>query len=108
MRKLIFALVACAALAGCKDKGGDFVGVWKSTDATPPQTLTVTKAGDGYRALNTLDADTNGYMKVEVATVAESDSILTRANKRKALELSGDGKVTSYLRNGAVTFIKAQ
>jgi hypothetical protein len=105
MRKFIFALMACAALVGCKDQGGDFVGVWKKP-GDMPETITVTKAGSGYRVLSKLDADTEGYMKVEIPLDAESNTILTTARKKKALELSPTGQVISYLRNEPGTFTK--
>ncbi|KGF62102.1 hypothetical protein [Pseudomonas lutea] len=106
MRKLIFALMACAALAGCKNEGGDFVGVWKNSGKLP-ETLTITKAGDGYRAQSHIEDDKEGYMDVEAALVAESNTLLVTSEKEKALELSG-GKVTSYLRNGTDTFTKVK
>jgi hypothetical protein len=106
MRKFIFALMACAALAGCKNEGGDFVGVWKNSGEMP-ETLTVTKAGNGYRAHSHMLDDEQGYMDVETALVAESDTLLVTDDKEKALELSG-GKVTSFLRNGTVIFTKVK
>lgn len=105
MRKLIFALMACAALVGCKDEGGDFVGVWKNSGKLP-ETITVTKASDGYRAVAKIDKDTKGYMDVESALVAESKTVLVTGEKQKALELASDGKLTSYLRNQTDTFTK--
>lgn len=106
MRKLIFALMACAALAGCSDKGKDFIGVWKSSGMMS-QTITVEKAGSGYRATGKIDKDTNGYMTVEAALEPESDKLLVTSDKQKALELDSDGKLLSYLRNGTTTFTRA-
>lgn len=106
MKKIIFALLACAVLAGCKkDEGGDFVGVWKNSDKLS-ETLTVTKVNDGYRAVAKIDKDKQGFMDVESVLTAESDKVLTTQNKQKALELSADGKLTSFLRNKADTFTK--
>ena len=99
--------MTCAALVGCSDKGKDFVGVWKSSDELP-ETLTVNKADDGYRVLSHIDKDENGYMDVEIFVYAESDKLLVSKSKKRALELSGDGKVISYLRNGTETFTKAE
>lgn len=106
MKKFIFALMACAALVGCKDQGKDFVGVWKSAGKMN-QTITVEKAKSGYRAIGKLDEDTKGYMTVEVALEPESDTLLVTSDKQKALELDSDGKLISYLRNGTKTFTKA-
>lgn len=107
MKKIIFALVACAALAGCnKDEGAAFVGVWKNADKLS-ETLTVTKVDGGYRALSQIDKDTKGYMKVETVLVAESKQVLVKdGTKKRALELASDGTVTSYLRNKEDTFTK--
>jgi len=106
MKKIIFALLACAALAGCnKDEGGDFVGVWKNSDKLS-ETLTVTKVNDGYRAVAKIDKDKQGFMDVESVLTAESDTVLTTQDKQKALELAADGKLTSFLRNKADTFTK--
>lgn len=107
MKKIIFALVACAALAGCnKDEGAAFVGVWKNSDRLA-ETLTVTKVGGGYRALSLIDKDTKGYMKVDTVLVSDSKQVLVKDGvKKPALELASDGTVTSYLRNKPDTFTK--
>lgn len=105
MRKLIFALMACAALVGCSDKGKGFVGVWKNSDELP-ETLTVTKVDDGYRALAHIDKDAEGYLNVEIFLYPESDQLLVTKEKKKALELGSDGKIISHLRNATDTFTK--
>lgn len=109
MKKMIFSLVALALLSGCKnDQGKAFLGVWKNSDPMA-ETLTVTRTDSGYRAISRIDKDTNGYMKVESVLVAESDALLTTGEKRRALELSADGKtIKSYLRNQPDTFTKVQ
>ena len=106
MKKIIFALVACAALAGCnKDEGAAFIGVWKNSDSLS-ETLTVTKVDGGYRALSQIDKDTKGYMKVETVLVAESKQLLVKDGGKRALALASDGKVTSFLRTKEDTFTK--
>lgn len=107
MRSLVFALMTCAALVGCSDKGKDFVGVWKYSNKLS-ETLTVTKADDGYRALAHIDKDEHGYMDVKVFLYPESDKLLVTKEKQIALELGGDGKITSHLRHGIETFTKAE
>lgn len=107
MRNLVFALMTCTALVGCSDKGKDFVGVWKYSDKLS-ETLTVTKADDGYRALAHIDKDEHGYMDVEVFLYPESDKLLVTKEKQIALQLGDDGKITSHLRNGIETFTKAK
>jgi hypothetical protein len=107
LKKLIFALMACAVLVGCSDKGKDFVGVWKSSGMMI-QTITVEKASSGYRATAKLDKDTNGYMTVEAVLEPESDKLLVTSDKQKALELDSDGKLISYLRNGTTAFTRVK
>ncbi|NMZ71337.1 hypothetical protein SAMN05216370_0019 [Pseudomonas peli] len=105
MKKILIAMMACVALAGCKDEGGDFVGVWKTNDKMA-ETITVTKVDGGYRAISKLGNEDMSFMDMEVKLVAESDTLLIReADKKKGLELA-DGKVTSHLRNASKTFTK--
>ena len=106
MRKLIFALLTSVALVGCTDKGKEFVGVWKFNDDLP-ETLTVTKVDDGYRVLSHIDKDENNYMNVEIFVYPESDTLLVSKEKKRALALGSDGKITSYLRMQPQTFTKA-
>lgn len=104
MKKFLFAMVACVALAGCKEEGQGFIGVWKGEG----ETITVTKSDEGYRAISELDNKDFPFAKVEVKLHAESDSVLIASSKQtKALELAGDGKITSHLRSSAKTFSKA-
>jgi major membrane immunogen (membrane-anchored lipoprotein) len=109
MKKALLAFVACAvlSLSGCgKDEGNSFVGVWKNSDSLS-ETLTITKVDGGYRALSQIDKDTKGFMKVESVLVAESDKMLVKnGNQKRALELSANGTITSYLRNKPDTFTK--
>jgi uncharacterized lipoprotein YajG len=109
MKKIIFALMACAVLAGCKkDEGAEFIGVWKNS-GTLPETLTVSKVDGGYRAVSKIDKDTQGYMTVE--SVLESSpkevaKVLVNNSKTKALQMTGDGTLVSYLRNKEATFTR--
>jgi hypothetical protein len=106
VKNFLFALVACAALVGCSDKGKDFVGVWKLSDKLP-ETLTVTKVDDGYRVMSHIDKDDHGYMNVEIFVYPESNTLLVSKEKKRALELGSDGNLTSYLRMKPQTFAKA-
>ncbi|MDH0959122.1 MULTISPECIES: lipoprotein [Pseudomonadaceae] len=100
MKKLFIAALAVVALAGCKEEGGAFVGQWKN-NAKMPETITVTEASGGYRAVAQIDEDKKGYMNVEVVLKAESDKLLVRdKDGKRALEIAADGKMTSYLRHG--------
>lgn len=109
MKKLLITALAVAALAGCKGEGSDFVGHWKNNDSMA-ETITVTEASGGYRAVAHLDEDENGYMDVEVVLQAESDTLLVdKDNGERALEITAAGKMTSYLRNGTdETFTKVK
>lgn len=104
MKKFLFAMIACAALAGCKDKGEDFVGEWKAAD----ETITVTKAENGgYRAASNLDNPDFPFAKLEMKLAAESDSLLvSESSKKKAIELNAAGTITSHMRNEAQIFTK--
>jgi ABC-type glycerol-3-phosphate transport system substrate-binding protein len=100
MKKILIALMACAALVGCKDEGSEFVGTWKNNDKMS-ETITVTQAGNGYRVLANIDEDKKGYMNVEAVLVAESETMLVREQDgKRSLELKDGGKLTSYLRHG--------
>lgn len=107
MKKLFIAALAIVALAGCKEDGSSFVGQWKNNDEMP-ETITVTEADGGYRAVARLDEDEDGYMDVEVILEAESENLLVREKDgKRALEITAAGKMTSYLRNGTdETFTK--
>lgn len=106
MKKLFLAAMVSIALVGCKDKGNDFVGEWKNNDKIS-ETITVTKVDGGYRAVAKLGNPDMAFMDMDVKLVAESDKHLVTADKQaKALELAGDGSVTSYLRNKPKSFTK--
>ncbi len=104
MKKLITAALVCFVLVGCKEQGSDFVGQWRSAD----ETITVEKAGDGFRVTAELDNPDMPFGSLEAMLDAESETLLVRkGSQKKALELSGDGSMISHLRNKARTFSKA-
>ncbi|VVN26673.1 hypothetical protein PS623_04571 [Pseudomonas fluorescens] len=106
MRKVIFAVVACFALAGCKDEGQDFVGQWKNSDKIS-ETVTVIKVDGGYRAVSKLGDVDMSFLDLDVKLVAESSDTLVSADKKsRMLELANDGNLTSYLRNKPKTFTR--
>lgn len=99
MKEFFVAALAVIALAGCKDEGESFVGQWKS-NAELVETITVTEASGGYRAVSHFDEDTKGYMDVEVVLTAESDKLLVRqGGGKRGLEIAENGKMKSHLRN---------
>ncbi|TLX54398.1 hypothetical protein DN824_21100 [Stutzerimonas nosocomialis] len=105
MKILITAALACFIfiLVGCKEQGSDFVGQWQS----PDETITVEKAGNGFRVTAELDNPDMPFGSLEEMLVAESETLLVRkGSQKKALELSGDGSMISHLRNKARTFSK--
>lgn len=104
MKGLFVAAIAALALVGCKDEGAVFVGEWKGDDAVMVETITVTEASDGYRVISHLDEDDQGYMDVEVVLVAESEKLLIdERDGQRGLEISENGTLKSYLRNGTDT-----
>lgn len=104
MRKFILAAMVSVALVGCKDKGSEFVGEWKSGD----ENLVVSKVDNGYRVVSKLGNEDMSFFNLDVKLTAESDSVLvTLQNQGKALELANDGSLTSYLRNKPKAFTKA-
>lgn len=103
MKKLITAALVCFVLVGCKEQGSDFVGQWRSAD----ETITVEKAGDGFRVTAELENPDMPFGSLEENLVAESETLLVRkGSQKKALELSGDGSMISHLRNKPRTFSK--
>ncbi|MFG3454513.1 MULTISPECIES: hypothetical protein [Stutzerimonas] len=93
----------CFVLVGCKEQGSDFVGQWRSAD----ETITVEKAGDGFRVTAELGNPDMPFGSLESMLDAESETLLVRkGSQKKALELSGDGSMISHLRNKARTFSK--
>ena len=104
VRKFILAAMVSVALVGCKDKGSEFVGEWRSGD----ENLVVSKVDDGYRVVSKLGNEGMSFLNLDVKLTAESDNALvTLQNQGKALELTSDGSLTSYLRNKPKAFVKA-
>ncbi|MGG5276301.1 hypothetical protein [Pseudomonas syringae pv. coryli] len=106
MKKFFLAAMVCVALVGCKDKGNDFIGQWKNSDNIS-ETITVSKVGDGYRAISKLDNPDMAFMNMDVKMVAESDrKLVNSAQSDNYLELSSDGTITSKLRSKQKTFTR--
>lgn len=110
MKKLILAGLAAMILPGCGEPDGSkLVGVWETNDAKMNETITVTTAGDGYRAIGELENPDMPYAKIEVMLKAESETLLVIADGgRKALELAADGTAISYLRSKEKAVSKVQ
>lgn len=105
MRKIALVAMIVLALVGCKDKGSDFIGEWKNSD----ENLVVSKVDGGYRAVSKLSNEDMNFFNLDLKLTAESDTVLVMLqNQGKALELTNDGSLTSYLRNKPKAFTKSK
>lgn len=96
--KIGVTVALLAALAGCKTKGEDFVGVWKNS-GEKAKTVTITKVDGSYRAVE--DGGLFFGLKIDNIMVPESDKVLTvKGGSTPGYVLSEDGKtLTSNMRS---------